>query len=111
GDERGMRSGSPAVHLIVGLGAAADLAAREWPDESRRLLSLRERLHGGISERVSFFFHDAAPTERLPGNLNLSFAYLDGEALMMTMRDVAVSSGAACTAANPEPSHVLLAMG
>jgi len=111
GHERGMRSGTPAVPLIVGLGAAAELAARERPDESRRVLSLRERLHAGIAERVSDVRLNGHPTERLPGNLNLSFAYLDGEALMMTMRDVAVSSGAACTAANPEPSHVLLAMG
>jgi cysteine desulfurase len=111
GHERGMRSGTPAVPLIVGLGAAAELAARERPDESRRLLSLRERLHAGIAERVSDVCLNGHPTERLPGNLNLSFAYLDGEALMMAMRDVAVSSGAACTAANPEPSHVLLAMG
>lgn len=111
GHERGMRSGTPAVPLIVGLGAAAELAARERPDESRRLLSLRERLHVGIVEQVSDVYLNGHPTERLPGNLNLSFDYLDGEALMMAMRDVAVSSGAACTAANPEPSHVLLAMG
>ena len=111
GHERGMRSGTPAVPLIAGLGAAAELAARERLDESRRLLSLRERLHAGIAERVSDVCLNGHPTERLPANLNLSFAYLDGEALMMAMRDVAVSSGAACTAANPEPSHVLLAMG
>jgi len=111
GHERGMRSGTPAVPLIVGLGAAAELAARERLDEARRLLSLRERLHAGIAERVSDVCLNGHPTERLPANLNLSFAYLDGEALMMAMRDVAVSSGAACTAANPEPSHVLLAMG
>ena len=61
--------------------------------------------------RVSDVRSTAIPTERLPGNLNLSFAYVDGEALMMAMRDVAVSSGSACTSANPEPSHVLLAMG
>ncbi len=111
GHERGMRSGTPAVPLIVGLGAAAELAAREQPEESRRLLSLRERLHAGITERVADVHLNGHPSGRLPGNLNLSFAYVDGEALMMTMRDLAVSSGAACTAANPEPSHVLLAMG
>jgi len=111
GHERGMRSGTPAVPLIVGLGAAAELAAREQPDESRRLLRLRERLHAGIAEQVKNICLNGHPTERLPGNLNLSFAYVDGEALMMAMRDVAVSSGAACTSANPEPSHVLLAMG
>jgi cysteine desulfurase len=111
GHERGMRSGTPAVPLIVGLGAAAELAVREQPDESRRLLSLRERLHAGIAAQVKNICLNGHPTERLPGNLNLSFAYVDGEALMMAMRDVAVSSGAACTSANPEPSHVLLAMG
>ena len=72
---------------------------------------MRDRLHAGIAERVSDVWLNGHPTERLPGNLNLSFAYVDGEALMMAMRDVAVSSGAACTSANPEPSHVLLAMG
>ena len=81
GHERGMRSGTPAVPLIVGLGAAAELAARERPDESRRLLDLRECLHAGIAERVSDVCLNGHPTERLPGNLNLSFAYLDGEAL------------------------------
>jgi cysteine desulfurase len=111
GHERGMRSGTPAVPLIVGLGTALELAARELPEESQRLLSLRERLHAGIVSRVSDTCLNGHPTERLPANLNLSFAYVDGEALMMAMRDVAVSSGAACTAANPEPSHVLLAMG
>jgi cysteine desulfurase len=75
------------------------------------LLALRERLHQGIAERVSAIRLNGHPTNRLPGNLNLSFAYVDGEALMMAMREVAVSSGSACTAANPEPSHVLLAMG
>ena len=111
GHERGLRSGTLAVPLVVGLGAAAELAVRERPEESRRLLELRERLHAGIAGRVSDIRLNGHPTERLPGNLNLSFAYVDGEALMMAMRDVAVSSGAACTSANPEPSHVLLAMG
>ncbi len=111
GHERGMRSGTAAVPLIVGLGVAAELAVREQPGEAQRVLSLRERLHAGIAERVSDMCLNGHPTERLPGNLNLSFACVDGEALMMAMRDVAVSSGAACTAASPEPSHVLLAMG
>jgi cysteine desulfurase len=111
GHERGMRSGTAAVPLIVGLGAAADLAVRGRAEEARGILKLRERLHAGIVERVSDVFLNGHSTERLPGNLNLSFSYVDGEALMMAMRDVAVSSGAACTAASPEPSHVLLAMG
>lgn len=111
GHERGFRSGTLAVPLVVGLGAAATLSARECPEEAVRLLALRERLHAGIAARVSAIRLNGHPALRLPGNLNLSFAYVDGEALMMAMRDVAVSSGSACTAADPEPSHVLLAMG
>jgi cysteine desulfurase len=111
GHERGLRSGTLPVPLVVGLGAAAELAARERPEESRRMLDLRECLHAGIADRVPDIRLNGHPSRRLPGNLNLSFAYVDGEALMMAMRDVAVSSGAACTSANPEPSHVLRAMG
>jgi cysteine desulfurase len=111
GHERGLRSGTIPVPLAVGLGAAAELAIREQPQESARVFRLRERLHAGIEERVAEIRLNGHPTLRLPGNLNLSFAYVDGEALMMAMRDVAVSSGAACTSADPEPSHVLLAMG
>ncbi len=111
GHERGMRSGTLAVPLIVGLGVATELAVRERTEEAARLLCLREQLHAGIAGRVPDICLNGHPVERLPGNLNLSFSYVDGEALMMAMRDVAVSSGAACTAANPEPSHVLLAMG
>jgi cysteine desulfurase len=111
GHERGLRSGTVPVPLVVGLGLAAETAVREMPEESARILKLREHLREGIFSRVNGIKLNGHPTERLPGNLNLSFEYVDGEALMMSMRDVAVSSGAACTAANPEPSHVLLAMG
>jgi len=111
GHERGLRSGTVAVPLVVGLGVAAELAARERPQEAARLLALRQRLHAGIAERVEDIQLNGHPTLRLPGNLNLSFAHVEGEALMMGLRDVAVSSGAACTSAEPEPSHVLLAMG
>ena len=111
GHERGLRSGTIAVPLVVGLGEAAGLARRERPEESARLRGLRERLHAGLAARVEAIVLNGHPTLRLPGNLNLSFAYVDGEALMMAMRDVAVSSGSACTSANPEPSHVLTAMG
>jgi len=111
GHERGFRSGTVAVPLVVGLGAAIELAIRELPEESRRLLELRERLHQSIAGRVPGIRLNGHPTDRLPGNLNLSFADVDGEALMMAMRDVAVSSGSACSAADPEPSHVLMAMG
>lgn len=111
GHERGMRSGTLAVPLIVGLGAAIELAMDELDDEARRQRELRDRLHAAIAARVPGIRLNGHPVDRLPGNLNLSFADVDGEALMMAMRDVAVSSGSACSAADPEPSHVLRAMG
>ncbi len=111
GHERGMRSGTLAVPLIVGLGVAIELATADLEDEARRLRGLRDRLHEAIAERVPGIRLNGHPTERLAGNLNLSFADVDGEALMMAMRDIAVSSGSACSAADPEPSHVLRAMG
>lgn len=111
GHERGFRSGTLAVPLIVGMGVAVDLAIAEQPEEAARLRALRDRLHAEIAGRVPGIRLNGHPTDRLPGNLNLSFADVDGEALMMAMRDVAVSSGSACSAADPEPSHVLRAMG
>jgi cysteine desulfurase len=111
GHERGMRSGTLPVPLIVGFGKACELAREERSAEAERLTRLRERLREGICgglEEVSLNGH---PTERLPGNLNLSFAYVDGNALLMGLRGVAVSSGSACTSADPEPSYVLRAMG
>ncbi len=111
GHERGFRSGTVAVPLAVGLGEAAVLAIGERSSEATRLQKLRDRLHAGMAARVPAIRLNGHPTDRLPGNLNVSFAGVDGEALMMAMRDVAVSSGAACTSANPAPSHVLLAMG
>ncbi len=111
GHERGLRSGTAAVPLIVGLGIAAEIAVRERDDESRRLARLRDRLHDGIAQRIPGTSLNGHPEVRLPGNLNLSFADVDGESLMMAMREIAVSSGAACSSATPEPSHVLLAMG
>ncbi len=111
GHERGFRSGTLAVPLVVALGEASALAGRERPEESARLRTLRERLHAGLAARLPRIRLNGHPTQRLPGNLNLSFGGLDGEALMMAMRDLAVSSGAACTSAHPEPSHVLRAMG
>jgi cysteine desulfurase len=111
GHERGLRSGTVPVPLVVGFGLAAEISVRERDDEARRLLELRERLHIGIADRVPDTRLNGPPVERLPGNLNLSFGDVDGEALMMSMRDIAVSSGSACSSAEPEPSHVLLAMG
>jgi cysteine desulfurase len=111
GHERGMRSGTLAVPLIVGLGAACELCRQEMPEESQRLLRLRERLNAGITSQLEDVYLNGHPTERLPGNLNLSFAYVEGEALMMGIKDVAVSSGSACTSASLEPSYVLKALG
>jgi len=111
GHERGMRSGTLAVPLIVGLGAAAEIARREMPEESVRLLNLRERLRQGIMGQLDHVEVNGHPTERLPGNMNLSFGFVEGEGLMMGIKDIAVSSGSACTSASLEPSYVLKALG
>jgi cysteine desulfurase len=111
GHERGLRSGTLNVPGIVGLGAAFEIAGAEMPRESERLRGLRDRLHRGLAERIEDVRLNGHPIERLPHNLNLSFAYVEGEALLMALDDVAVSSGSACTSAKKEPSHVLRAMG
>jgi cysteine desulfurase len=111
GHERGLRSGTVPVPLAVGLGVAAELAAGAHFEEAARILQLRNCLHEGILRRAAGIRLNGPAADRLPGNLNLSFEGVDGEALMMAMRDVAVSSGSACSSANPEPSHVLMAMG
>lgn len=111
GHERGMRSGTLAVPLIVGLATACELCRRDMPDEIQKSLRLRDRLRQGIQSRLDETFLNGHPTERLPGNLNISFAYVEGEALMMGMKEVAVSSGSACTSASLEPSYVLRALG
>ena len=111
GHERGMRSGTLNVPGIVGLGAAAEICGREMPAEARRLAELRDRLHQGITSRLDQVKLNGHATARLPNTLNLSFAYVEGESLMMKMKDVAVSSASACTSASLEPSFVLRAMG
>lgn len=111
GHERGLRSGTLPVPSIVGFGKACALCREEMAREAVRLAQLRERLRMGIMDRLEHVFLNGHPTERLPGNLNLSFAYVEGEALMMSLKGVAVSSGSACTSANPEPSYVLKALG
>ncbi len=111
GHERGLRSGTLNVPGIVGFGKACTLAAAELPAESARLLALRERLRRGIDAAVDRVTVNGSLEHRLPGNLNVSFAWVEGEALMMAMKDVAVSSGSACTSASLEPSYVLRAMG
>lgn len=111
GHERGMRSGTLAVPLIVGFGKAAELALAERDAEAIRLGALRDRLHRGIVSRLSEVYVNGSMEHRLPGNLNISFAFVEGESLLMALKDVAVSSGSACTSASLEPSYVLRALG
>ena len=111
GHERGMRSGTLNVPGIVGLGAACELAGKTMPEESQRLIQLRSQLQAGLFERLDEIYVNGHPTERLPGNLNVSFAYVEGESLLMGVNDVAVSSGSACTSATLEPSYVIRALG
>jgi cysteine desulfurase len=111
GHERGYRSGTLNVPGIVGFGAAAELSAAEREEEAARLFRLRERLRQGIEAGLDLVAVNGSLERRLPGNLNVSFAYVEGEALMMALKDVAVSSGSACTSASLEPSYVLRAMG
>ncbi len=109
GQERGMRSGTLNVPGIVGFGRAAEIAREEMPGEARRVAQLRDRLLERLQSTTPGMTVNGAMDARLPGNLNVSFAGIDGEALLVSLDDVAVSSGAACTQA--EPSHVLMALG
>jgi cysteine desulfurase len=111
GHERGMRSGTLNVPGIVGLGKACELAKKEMNTEGERLTALRERLKTGIFEQLDDVRINGDAVMRLPGNLNLSFAYVDGESLMMGLKEIAVSTGSACTSASLEPSYVLKAIG
>ena len=111
GHERGMRSGTLNVPGIVGFGQAAELCRLEMDGEAHRVLGLRERLRKGIEARVPSTSVNGSLEHRLPGNLNISFAFVEGEAMMMALKDVAVSSGSACTSASLEPSYVLRALG
>jgi cysteine desulfurase len=126
GHERGMRSGTLNVPGIVGLGCAAELAVAEMAEEGRRLRLLRKRLWDGLRSKIEGVSLNGAPLpdidadgalapdaaeRRLPGNLNVSFAGVEGEALLVSMKDVAVSSGSACTSASLAPSHVLTSIG
>src|SRR6185369_14990188 len=111
GHERGMRSGTLNVTGIVGLGKACEIAQAEMPTENERMLNLREKLRKGLMDELPDVYVNGHPTERLPGNLNISFAYVEGESLLMGINDIAVSSGSACTSASLEPSYVLKALG
>src|SRR5262249_10205998 len=110
GHERGMRSGTLNVPSIVGLRRARELARAERAAGSARLREPRDHLQHRIQGELGFVELNGPPTERLPGNLNLSFHFVEGESLIMGISDVAVSSGSACTSASLEPSHVLRAM-
>ncbi len=111
GHERGMRSGTLNVPGIVGFGKAAEIALEELEEESARIFGLRERLRNRLEENLDEVFINGDPKRRIPGNLNISFAYVEGESLLMGLDDIAVSSGSACTSASLEPSYVLKAMG
>jgi cysteine desulfurase len=111
GHERGMRSGTLNVPGIVGLGGACEICHEEMPQESCRTAGLRNRLHEKIKAGLDDVYVNGSMEHRLPGNLNMSFARVDGEELMTAIDDIAVSSGAACTSAHVEPSYVLKALG
>ncbi len=111
GHERGMRSGTLNVPSIVGFGKAAEIMRLEGASESKRVFALRERLRTKLQSALEETFVNGSSEHRLAGNLNISFAFVEGEAMMMAIKDVAVSSGSACTSASLEPSYVLRALG
>ena len=106
-----MRSGTLPTPLCVGLGEACAIAGREMLQESERLHYLRDRLYKGITDQLPEVYINGDIDQRIPGNLNLSFAYVEGESLMMGIKNLCVSSGSACTSASLEPSYVLRALG
>lgn len=111
GHERGYRSGTLNVPGIVGFGAAAEIAQNEMEAETKRLISLRERLRSKVMDTTSDVYVNGSLEHRLPGSINISFNYVEGESLLMGLKDVALSSGSACTSASLEPSYVLKALG
>jgi len=111
GHERGMRSGTLPVPMIIGFGKACELCEQEMPVESKRIAAMRDRLQAQIMKDLDESYLNGHPTERLPHNLNISFAYVEGEALLMGVKEIALSSGSACTSATLEPSYVLRALG
>jgi cysteine desulfurase len=111
GHERGMRSGTLNVPGIAGLGAACEIAQREMPEEARKLSFLRDKLKNKLTAELDEVYINGSMEHRLPHNLNISFAYVEGESLLMGINDIAVSSGSACTSATLEPSYVLKALG
>jgi len=110
GHERGFRSGTLPTHQIVGMGEAFRIAKEEMKEENARILALRNRLLKGL-EDIEEFYVNGDLEQRIPGNLNVSFNFVEGESLIMALKDLAVSSGSACTSASLEPSYVLRALG
>ena len=110
GHERGLRSGTLATHQIVGMGEAFRLAGAEMAAEAERIRALRDRLWAGLG-RMEEVYLNGDLERRVPGNLNVSFNFVEGESLIMALKDIAVSSGSACTSASLEPSYVLRALG
>lgn len=110
GHERGMRSGTLPTHQIVGMGAAFEIAAQQMAGDNERITMLRQRLYNGIAD-IPEVYLNGHPEKRVAGILNVSFAYIEGESLIMALKDLAVSSGSACTSASLEPSYVLRALG
>ncbi len=111
GHERGMRSGTLNVPGIVGLGKACEISGQEMAEESARLTALRDRLKNKLESSLDYVHINGTMEHHLPGNLNMSFVYVEGESLLMGINDIAVSSGSACTSATLEPSYVLKALG
>lgn len=111
GHERGMRSGTLPVSLVVGLGMACKICQQTMASEPPRLIALRDKLRDGLMSRLDGITQNGHPTLRLPNNLNLSFNYVRGDALLMALTNIALSSGSACTSASIEPSYVLKALG
>ena len=111
GQERGMRSGTLSPALCVGLGEACRICYDEMDEENKRLVYLKNRFYDGITSKCKDVYLNGSSKFRIPGNLNISFAYVEGESLMMGIKDLAVSSGSACTSASLEPSYVLRALG
>ena len=111
GQERGMRSGTLSPALCVGLGEACRICYNEMDEENKKLVYLKNKFYDGITSKCKDVYLNGSSEFRIPGNLNISFAYVEGESLMMGIKDLAVSSGSACTSASLEPSYVLRALG
>jgi len=111
GQERGFRSGTLPTPLCVGIGEAAEIAMKEMDAESKRLTKLQARMLKGLNDKLTDIHVNGDLEHRIPGNLNIGFAFVEGESLMMGIKGLSVSSGSACTSASLEPSYVLRALG